>query len=447
MWSISTKATSWWAGAVGWLPLVSQLSQLSHTPPASVGGTGARWQDGAVPAIDVERARAETPGSTHVTHLNNAGTSLPPRPVLEAQVGWLEEEAVTGGYELAERRAGDLEAAYRAVTDLIGAAPGEIALMENATFAWHQAFWSLPLRPGDVVLTSTVEYASAYISFLQAQRRRGISVEVVPDDESGQLSVEALARRLEAVPDRRGGPGRIGLVALPHVPTNGGLVNPVEEIGRLTRAAGVPFLLDACQSVGQLPVDVDAIGCDMLSATGRKWLRGPRGTGFLYVRQGFVDRLDPAFLDLHGATWTATDRFEVRPGARRFESWESNDAARVGLGVAAAYARSWGIDAIAARVTELAAELRERLGELPGVQVHDRGPRRCGIVTFSKDGVDATRAKQQLVASGINVSVSEPPSTRLDAELRHLPPLVRASPHYYNDSSDLALLVAAVATL
>jgi len=380
-------------------------------------------------AFDVARARAETPGCERVLHLNNAGTSLPPRQVLDAQIGWLEEEAVTGGYELAARRSADVELAYTEVAGLIGAHPEEIALAENATFAWHQAFWSLPLRPGDRILTCTTEYASSFISYLQARERRGVEVEVVPDDEHGQISVPALAERLAT--------GRpVGLVAVTHVPTNGGLVNPVEEVGALTRAAGVPFLLDACQSVGQLPVDVDAIGCDLLAATGRKFLRAPRGTGFLYVRSSLLEQLEPAFLDLLGATWVAPDRYELRPDARRFENWESNFAAVVALGEAAAYARGWGIDAIATRLRSLA-----------GVRVHDLGRRRSGIVTFTKDGVDAAEAQARLAEQKINVSVSDPSSTLLDAEHRQLPPLVRASVHYYNDGAELDRFGAAVEQL
>ena len=236
---------------------------------------------------------------------------------------------------------------YAEVAALIGAGPGEIALVENATFAWHQAFWSLGLRPGDRVLTGNAEYTSGFVSMLQAERRLGVTVEVVPDDEHGQVSVEALGRALD---DDRS--GRVGLVAITHVPTNGGLVNPAAEIGRLTRAAGVPYLLDACQSVGQMPVDVEVVGCDLLSATGRKFLRAPRGTGFLYVRRSLLDRtdpapLDPAFLDLVGADWVAPGRYELRADARRFENWETSEAARTGLRTAVAYARSWGLDAIA----------------------------------------------------------------------------------------------------
>ena len=397
--------------------------------------------------IDVDRARADTPGCAFVAHLNHAGCSLAPRPVLDAQTEWLQAEALTGGYELADDRADDLDGAYAEVAALLGAAPDEIALVENATFAWHQAFWSLGLRPGDRVLTANAEYASGFVSMLQARARLGVQVEVVPDDEHGQVSVDALARTLD---EHRAGP--VGLVALTHVPTNGGLVNPAEEVGRLTRAAGVPYLLDACQSVGQMPVDVEAVGCDLLAATGRKFLRAPRGTGFLYARRSLLDRTDPApvepaFLDLLGAEWEAPDRYAVRADARRFESWERNEAAVVGLRAAVAYARSWGLPAIAARVTTLAAELRDRLAAVPGVTIHDRGERRCGIVTFAHDRVPADSVALAARAAGVNVSVSDPSSTRLDAANRHLPPLVRASVHYVTTDDELDRLTAVVAGL
>ena len=397
-------------------------------------------------AFDVARARADTPGCATVAHFNHAGCSLPPRAVIDAQVAWLRAEALAGGYELAEQRADEVAATYDEVAALIGAAPGEVALVENATFAWHQAFWSLGLRPGDRILTADAEYASGFISFLQARRRLGVTIEVVPDDESGQLSLAALA---EALDDGR---GPVGLVAVTHVPTNGGLVNPAAEVGRLARDAGVPFLLDACQSVGQMPVDVDAIGCDMLAATGRKFLRAPRGTGFLYVRRSLLDRtdpapLEPAFLDLLGAEWVAPDRVELRADARRFESWESNLAARAGLQAAVAYARSWGLDAIGAQVSAVAERLRARLAEVPGVTLHDRGRRRCGIVTFTRGGVGAEATCRALAAEAVNVSVSSPSSTLLDALARDLPPLVRASVHYTTTGDEIDRLVETVARL
>ena len=388
--------------------------------------------------LDVDRARAETPGCRNVTHLNNAGASLPPSPVLEAVVDHLRLEASTGGYESAAAHHAAIEHVYDAVAALLGARREEIALVENATRAWDMAFYALPLEPGDRILTATSEYASNVIAFMHLARRRDVRVDVVPDDSSGQLDVGALRDLLDE---------RVKLIAINHVPTHNGLVNPAAEIGKVAREAQVPYLLDACQSVGQMPIDVTEIGCDLLSATGRKFLRGPRGTGFLYVAEELVGRLDPPFLDLHAATWTAPDEFVVRGDARRFESWESSPALRIGLGVAVDYALGFGLDAIQERVTGLAADLRQRLRAIPGVAVHDRGARQCGIVTFSVAGHDAGEVVATLARHRINVSRSAPEAARYDFEARGLPVLVRASVHYYNTEEELESLCRVVETL
>ncbi|MGW1597169.1 aminotransferase class V-fold PLP-dependent enzyme [Streptomyces sp. NPDC002343] len=385
--------------------------------------------------LDVARARQETPGCAHVVHLNNAGAALAPTPVLDAVIGHLRLEARLGGYEAAAAAAAKVDAVYESIARLIGCRPHEVAVVESATRAWDMAFYAMRFRPGDRILTSRAEYASNVIAFLQAARRTGVRVEVIDDDEHGQLSVKDLERRLDE---------HVRLVAVTHVPTQSGLVNPAAEVGRLTRAAGVPFLLDACQSIGQLPVDVREIGCDMLSATGRKFLRGPRGTGFLYVSDRLIEQLEPPFLDLHAATWTDARTYEVRPDARRFEAWETNYAAKIGLGAAVDYALGWGIEAIEERVTALAARLRQRLARLPGVTVQDRGRRLCGIVTFTVDGVPAADVRHRLSESGVNTSVSALTSARYDLGPRGLPAVVRASVHYYNTEEDIEALTAAL---
>jgi cysteine desulfurase / selenocysteine lyase len=215
-------------------------------------------------------------------------------------------------------------------------------------------------------------------------------------------------------------------------------VNPASAVGKVARAAGIPYLLDACQSVGQMPVDVEEIGCDLLSTTGRKYLRGPRGTGFLYVRRELGQRLQPPFLDLHAAAWVAPDRYEVRPDARRFENWETNFAGKVGLATAIDYAREWGMAAIWDRVRSLASRLRAELEEIPGVTVRDIGAEQCGIVTFTVDGIEARQVKQALAERSMNVVTSTVASTRFDMEARGLNEVVRASVHYYNDEAEIA---------
>jgi selenocysteine lyase/cysteine desulfurase len=389
-------------------------------------------------AIDLARARADTPGVANVLHLNNAGAALPPRVVSEAIIGHLRREAEIGGYEAAEEADGLLERSYDAVAQLLNCNRDEIAFVENATRAWDMAFYAFPFHRGDRILTGKAEYASNYISFLQVARRTGAVVEAIEDDEYGQVSVAALERAIDE---------RVKLIALTHVPTNGGLINPAAEVGRLAKAAGIPFLLDACQSAGQLPLDVEGIGCDVLSATGRKFLRGPRAIGFLYVRRELIEKLEPPFLDLHAATWTAPDRYEIRPDARRFENWEVNFAGKIGLGVAVEYALEQGLHAIAARVQKLAAELRELLGAIPGVTVRDKGRDRCGIVTFTAEGIPAEELQPALARRRMNTSLTTTSSTLLDMTERHLTAMVRASVHYYNSEEELERFAAAVADL
>jgi selenocysteine lyase/cysteine desulfurase len=382
--------------------------------------------------IDIARARRETPGVAELLHFNNAGASLMPEPVLEKMLEHLRLESRIGGYEAADREAPALERVYDAAAALLNCGRDEIAFMENATRAWDMAFYSIPLAPGDRVLTAISEYGSNYVAFLQAARRTGACIEPVPNDESGQLSISALRSMMD---------DRVKLIAITHVPTNGGLVNPAAEVGRVARSAGVPFLLDACQSVGQLPVDVRAIGCDMLSLTGRKFLRGPRGTGLLYVRRELAARLEPPFLDLHAASLTAHDQFEIRPDTRRFENWEINGAGKIGLGAAIDYTLGWGIHAIHDRVMLLASLLRERLGRIPGVTVRDLGTEQCGIVTFTMVGRKPIEVRDRLRAQRINVSVSPREYTLLDMDARGFPALIRASVHYYNTEEEVERFV------
>ncbi|MGP1255344.1 MAG: aminotransferase class V-fold PLP-dependent enzyme [Kiloniellales bacterium] len=388
--------------------------------------------------IDLQRLRVDTPGCAEVAHFNNAGAALMPSPVVEAQIAHLRREAEIGGYEAKAEAAERLEAVYGSVARLLNCGADEVALVENATVAWDLAFHAFDWQPGDKVLTAEAEYASNYLAYLHAQQRYGIEIAAVPSDASGQIDVAALAQMLDA---------RVKLIAITHVPTNGGLVNPAAEVGKVAKANGIPFLLDACQSAGQLDLDVEALGCDLLSATGRKYLRGPRGTGFLYVRRSLLEQLDPPFPDLHSARWVAPDRYVWRDGARRFENWEFNHAGLLGLGTAVDYALTLGLPAIETRVTELATELRSRLAAVPGIEVMDLGARRCGLCTFTVAGREASEVAQSLRAQAINVSVSDPNGTLLDARRRGLPDLVRASVHYYNDAEEMDRLIGALETL
>lgn len=391
--------------------------------------------------MNIEQLRADTPAVTQLIHFNNAGAALMPAPVIETMTRHIQLEASLGGYEAAGHQSAEVDNVYGAIARLINAQPDEIAVIENATRAWDMAFYSLPLQPGDVVLTSTTEYAGNYIPYLQLKQQRGIEIRVIPNDEHGQVSLSALKDMLDD--------DRVALISLPVIATNGGPVQPIEQIGALARAAGVLFLLDACQGVGQMPIDVQKIGCHMLAATSRKYLRGPRGMGFLYVERSLCQNLEPAFLDLHAASLQTADTFKIRPDARRFENWECNVAAKLGLGAAVEYALAQGIEPMWLRIQHLADYLRQRLADIPGVTPRDLGAVKSGIVTFTHCNSSAAQVEQWLASQEkrINVTTSTFRSTLLDMQHRDLLEVSRASLHAYNTEAEIDKMIAALRRL
>jgi cysteine desulfurase/selenocysteine lyase len=394
---------------------------------------------------EIARFRAETPGCAEVLHLNNAGASLPPRLVLDTVVRHLEREAMIGGYEAAEEAATRLDAVYRSLARLLnGSGPDEIALLDNSTRAFDMAFYAIPFKPGDVILTSTAEYHSNFVVYLH-MAKRGVAVEVIPADGSGQIDVEALASRLSRAQGNAEKPVRA--ISLVHVPTHTGLVQPLEQAGALAREHDVFFIVDATQSVGQLPVDVRTIGCQALAGTSRKFLRGPRGIGFLWVTREWIERLEPPFMEGHAAEWIAPDRYVIRPDAKRYEVWESYVAGRLGLGAAVDYALDIGLDRIWERVHGLGESLRRRLGAIPGVAVRDIGRVQSGIVSFTVKGRSGEEVKEALRRRRINVAISGERASLIDMRARGLRETVRASPHYYNTEAELDHFAEEVAGL
>ena len=388
--------------------------------------------------LDIAALRADTPACETVLHFNNAGAGLMPLPVQQALSDHLTLEATIGGYEAHAEAADKADAFYTEMAALLGAQPSEIAYIENATRAWDMAFFSLPLKPGDRILTHASEYVSNYLGLMLQAQRRGLEIDLIPSDASGQVDVDAIQSLIQ--PKTR-------LIALTHVPTQGGLVNPAEEVGRIAKNHGLFYLLDACQSAGQIDLDVGRLGCDMLSGTGRKYLRGPRGTGFLYVREGLIDQLEPPFIDLFSATWTGPDTYVLQPDAKRFENWERFVAGQIALGVAARYARETGMPATETRVTALGDTLRSALSDIPGVITHDLGQRKCGIVTFTRDGHAPQDIARALRSQGINISVSFRTSAQLDLGARGLGDLARDSVHAYNTEDEITRFSTAVAAL
>lgn len=383
--------------------------------------------------FDIDRARRETRGCGALVHFNNAGASLPPAPVADALYDYLRDEELHGGYEVMDRRAAGLEHFYAAAARLLNCAAEEVAFTDSATRAWNAAFYAFDFRPGDRILLGSAEYGSNLVALLHRARRCGVELVRVPDDSCGQVDVAALAALVDE---------RVRLICLTMVPSGGGLVNPAAAVGEVARAAGIPYLLDACQALGQLPVDVEVLGCDLLCGTGRKFLRGPRGTGLLYVRRALLEQLEPNQLNHDAAPLESATGYRLRDDARRFECWERNYAGQFAFGVAIDYALAWGLEKIRSRVQGLAADLRRRLTDIDGVVVADRGAELCGIVTFHGAQCPAGDLQRQLAARAVNVSTVPFSANPIASEDHPHPPLVRASLHYYNTEEEIGHFLA-----
>lgn len=430
----------------------------------------------------VLRAREDLTDADKYCHFNNAGASPMPAPVVQAVKQVLDSEHLLGGYEAQELYEKDIQNLYSSIGRLLNAPhpTKEIALVDSATTAWVKAFYSVPLSAGDVILVSKVEYAANMVAILQQSRRVGASIVYIPSDEHGCVCLKALESILNSTPS-------IKLVCITWIPTNGGVVNDAARIGQLVaQHSEVLYLLDACQAVGHIKVDVQVLGCHMLAATGRKYLRGPRGTGFLYISEKTLSMVhEPATIDHLAAPWVELGAYAVQPSARRYEQWEKNISGLVGLGVAIDYyldEASVGVEWAEQRVRGLATKLRWSFLELnsiersepdasasnrasiagilsmfssgkgeaidrslPNITLYDLGDSavastQCGIVSFSVNGVSASAVKKILRDHSIFVSVSSPASTLIDASARSLPDVVRASVHYFNTELEIFLI-------
>ena len=378
--------------------------------------------------IDLSSVRNETPGCRYVTHFNNAGASLPPITVVHAIHQYLLEEANYGAYETYGRHVSEFERLYREIESLIGAKHGEVALDSNSSRAWQLVFQSIPFSPGDRILTCDTAYTSNYLGFLTASQRMGAIIEVLPTEDDGSVSVSGVLQFMDS---------RVKVVAVTHMPTNGGIIQPVEEIGQALLNSGAIYMVDTTQSIGQIKVDVNTLKCDVLIGTSRKYLRGPRGLGFIYVRQSFSEQLTPILLDSQGATWTGSTSYKIKSDATRFETGEHSPALRMGLLAALDYLNTMKMSDITSRIHRLAEVLRSQISQISGVTVHDLGTLKSGIVTFSKNGMSSSQIRDSLLVQNVNISVSPAEFTLLNMTSRMLDSVARASVHYYNSEDEL----------
>ena len=385
--------------------------------------------------MDIEQIRQDTIGCHDKIFLNSAGSSLMPKIVMEKMTEYLKQEELYGGYAVAKDRAGQINEFYSEIGKLINCEAKNIAFMYNATDSFSKALSSIPFREGDVILTTNDDYISNHIAFLSLQKRFGIEILRAENLPNGDIDFDNFELLVTTHKPK--------LVAITHIPTNSGLIQNAEKVGEICSANSIWYLLDACQSVGQIVVDVQKIKCDFLSSTGRKFLRGPRGTGFLFISNKVInEKLEPLFIDMRGATWTSSDTYELQMSGKRFEEWEFSYASLVGLTEAVKYANSIGIQEIEAKNASISKKLRSNLSKIPQLLVMDKGSRLCSIITFYINGIALQDLSSYLEENSIFHSVTVKSHAIIDLTNKGVDWVIRLSPHYFNTMEDIEKVTA-----
>lgn len=380
--------------------------------------------------MDIDLIREQTKGCTDKIFLNSAGSSLVPQSVTDKMVSYLQMEALTGGYALAAQFEDEVGELYVQAALLLNCAPKNIAYATSATDAYAKAITAVNFKEGDVILTTDDDYISNQLSFLSLRSRFGISIIRADNLPNGDLDMDTF----EELVVRH----RPKLVAITHMPTNSGIIQPAEEVGMLCKKYDILYLLDACQSVGQRVVDVKKIGCDFMTATGRKFVRGPRGTGLLYVSDKVLDaQMVPLIFDMQGADWTGNDEYRLTKTAKRFEFWESSIAGKLGLAEALKYINSTGISTIEQYNVNLVQRFRTGLEKVDGLDLHDKGSHLSNIITFTTKNRPLQDSAQLLMDNQVSFSMSFRDFARIDFDKKNLDAVIRFSPHYFNTPEEL----------
>ncbi|MFK7950343.1 MAG: aminotransferase class V-fold PLP-dependent enzyme [Saprospiraceae bacterium] len=382
--------------------------------------------------MNITQIRKDTPGTQRLIHFNNAGASLPTRHVLEAVQDFMHREAMTGGYRFMAEEADAINEFYTQAAQLINASPDEIALTQNASSSLNLALYALPWEKDDVILTSEIEYGNNYLNYLKLEKDKGVKIRIFPLNENYHYDLNTFENYID---------DKVKLIAITHIPTNNGMIAPVEAIGKIAKKHNILYMIDACQSIGHLPFDVEKIGCDFSTATSRKYLRGPRGMGFLYVRKPIIERMNPVFLEMLYADWQSETDFQLNKSIKMFECWEKPYALIAGFTAAIRYANDVGMDNIWQRTEEIAIYLRQKLQTVKGITIQDIGKNLCGIVTFTMEGTTPEILKKHLHQFNINTSVSGRFSSVIDMDKRGLSDVLRVSVHYYNTKEEVNKLI------
>ncbi|WP_372371666.1 aminotransferase class V-fold PLP-dependent enzyme [Candidatus Uabimicrobium sp. HlEnr_7] len=376
--------------------------------------------------FDIDQLREDTPGTKSIFHFNNAGAALAPKTVTKSISDYLHEEALCGGYELESFFSERIKNVYTSIAKLLGCTEEEIAITNSGSYSWNSIVYGLNFEKGDKILVSQHEYGSNIASLRHICATTEAELIYIKNDAQGQICLQSLQENLDA---------KVKLVAITHIACNNALVNPVSLVGEIVSKTPSFYLVDACQSIGQVTIDVKSIKCDALVTTARKWLRGPRGIGFAYIGKSKENYICPAQIEQYTlqSPQNILSDLKIRSGAKKIELSEKNYALILGLGVAVDYALQLGIENIERRIGDLSSYLRKQLSQIKGVYVRDLGTKKCGIVTFTVDGYHCTNIKNALLQNKINVSVM--PSFL--SPLSNIVEIIRASPHYYLQNNDI----------
>lgn len=379
--------------------------------------------------MNIDKIREDTLHCDNFIHFNNAGAALPPKSVNEAIIAFLKEEEATGGYEMEARHAESIDQIYKEIAKLIRCQSDEIAITDNASTAFSKALYSIPFQEGDEIITSEIEYSSNFLNYLKLKRDKGINIITIPVGENGPIDIQKLEDSISK---------KTKLVAVTHMPTSSGAIAPVGAIGEITKQHDILYMVDTCQSIGHYPTFVDELHCDFLTGTSRKYIRGPRGLGFLYARKSIYKDLDPFMLEAMGAEWQSTDSYELNYTSKMFEAFEKPYAFMMGLQEAVKYANNLGIENIWSRITDLSTYARSLFAQHKELSLQDgKGKELSGIITLTIKNKSSLEIQEELKRNKINISICKPFTSLTDMQNKGLDSSCRLSLHYYNTKEEV----------
>jgi cysteine desulfurase / selenocysteine lyase len=366
-------------------------------------------------------------------YLNNAGAGIMSTKTYEVIINYLKLEREIGAYHAAAKSKTLSDNFYINAAKLINAnSPSEIAYMDSASRGWNMIVYGTPLKKGDTILTLSSEFGTNLITLFNYAKLNDFKVCVIKCDINGSFLIEEIENKLKE---------GAKLIAISHAVAHGSIINPVEEIGKLAKKYGAYYIVDGCQTVGQIKVDVQSIQCDAYMTTGRKWLCGPRGTGFLYVKsssQMRTTQLDLASADLIFDDNLNLIRIEVRNDAKQFELWEKSFANLLGLSSAIEECLESKIEVISVKIQELSNKLRFAASSNENIKLIGKTISLSGILGFYLDDYSKeSYVQNEFDKFDLRISTMSDWDCPMHFPKNGANKIFRLSPHFYTDNDTI----------